>query len=250
MGSQDKFMDEYLNSQSSELFSNVAVLVYAFDVTSESTEGMSQFDGCMSALRTYSPEAKLFVLFHKSDLLSGSPSTLLRDRESDLKRRALPTLAHCHITSIWDESLYRAWSSIISSLVPNLTLFHSELLRFVDRTRGEEAILFEAVTLLAIGHVTKRHHPDGRRFEKISNMMKQLRTMTGKFSAGMVSLRVVLGDGTGLLMERLCNEAILMLTVPHVTPQRMLELPAEVAGFKPVFTAVSEAQPEVDPHML
>lgn len=243
-------MEEYLGQDCTDLFSNVAVLVYVLDVASDSPDDLVQFEACVTTLRTNSPEANLFILFHKSDLLSGSPTSQLKEREGELKRKALPTLAHCFITTIWDESLYRAWSAVISSLVPNLPLLHSELSRFVDRSKAEEAILFESGTLLTLGHTSKRHHPDSRRFEKISNMLKQLRATTKKFNATTAALSLSLEDGTGLMVEQLGPEAILLLVVPGASEQRMQELPGEIASFRSVFMAVCEAKPEVDPHLL
>jgi Ras-related GTP-binding protein A/B len=245
-------MEEYLATEKVvELFENVAVLVFVLDVTSTDAQDIRLFEQCVSALRAHSPEARLFVLLHKADLLGsiGSPSALLKEREGEVRRVALPTLAACYHTSIWDASLHKAWSSIVSALVPNLQMLQNELGRFQERLKADEVVLFEAVTLLVLAHTTKRHHPDAHRFEKLSTMLKQLRGTTKTFNATPTAAELVLEDGTGIVIGRLTDNALLLAVVRHAQ-NRITDISNEIAAFRPIFTAVIEAQPEVDPHML
>ena len=53
-------------------------------------------------------------------------------------------------TSIWDESLYKAWSQIVCSLIPNINLFNNNLIEFNSILDAEEIILFEKTTFLVI----------------------------------------------------------------------------------------------------
>ena len=42
-----------------------------FDVVSEEwAKDVAQFDGCIEAIQQFSPDARIFVLIHKMDLLS------------------------------------------------------------------------------------------------------------------------------------------------------------------------------------
>lgn len=40
---------------------------------------------------------------------------IFKEREEDLKRLSLPLNCTAFKTSIWDETLYKAWSNIVSS---------------------------------------------------------------------------------------------------------------------------------------
>lgn len=53
-----------------------------------------------------------------------------------------------HGTSIWDETLFRAWSDIVYALVPNMGLLESHLKHFCEITEADEVVLFEKSTFL------------------------------------------------------------------------------------------------------
>lgn len=99
-----------MSSQAKEIFCDAAVLVYVLDVASSSpVADCDYFEECVRTLRSSSPDARVVVLLHKTDLL-GEPEEAhrhIKQYESDVRRRALPTLAQCYATSIWDESLYK-----------------------------------------------------------------------------------------------------------------------------------------------
>lgn len=42
---------------------------------------------------------------------------IFKEREEDLKRLSLPLNCTAFKTSIWDETLYKAWSNIVSKLL-------------------------------------------------------------------------------------------------------------------------------------
>lgn len=57
-------------------------------------------------------------------------------------------------TSIWDETLYKAWSTIVYSLIPNVDQLESQLKQFCDICGADEVVLFEKATFLEISHAT------------------------------------------------------------------------------------------------
>ena len=61
----------------------------------------------------------------------------------------------CFATSIWDETLYRAWSKIVNSLIPNVELLRTQLDDFSSICSADEVVLFERATFLVISHITK-----------------------------------------------------------------------------------------------
>lgn len=70
-GGQDLFMEQYFQSQRENIFKNVQVLIYVFDVTSKDFNGELQYyENCLNALTDLSPNAKIFCLVHKLDLLA------------------------------------------------------------------------------------------------------------------------------------------------------------------------------------
>jgi hypothetical protein len=100
------------------VFSNVAVLIYVFDVTSSEWEtDLRYFEDNLEALRENSPEAGVWVLVNKMDLIDKEDPkrTQYADRRAEIlalnerisanEPNAGP--CRCFPTSIWDESLYK-----------------------------------------------------------------------------------------------------------------------------------------------
>lgn len=106
-------MENYFASQRDNIFRNVEVLIYVFDVESrELDKDMHYYQSCLEAILQNSPEAKIFCLVHKMDLVQEDQRDyIFREREEDLRRLSLPLECTCFRTSIWDETLYRYVSS-------------------------------------------------------------------------------------------------------------------------------------------
>ncbi len=63
-------MENYFTSQRDNVFRNVEVLIYVFDVESREVErDMHYYQSCLEAILQNSPEAKVFCLIHKMDLI-------------------------------------------------------------------------------------------------------------------------------------------------------------------------------------
>lgn len=60
----------------------------------------------------------------------------------------------CFATSIWDETLYKAWSQIVYSLIPNVDLLETQLKDFSMICGADEVVLFERATFLVISHAS------------------------------------------------------------------------------------------------
>jgi Ras-related GTP-binding protein A/B len=105
------------------------------------------------------------------------------ERSQELVSKSHPLKITTFATSIWDETLYKAWSSIVYSLIPNVGELEGGLRRFCELSDADEVILFERATLLVISHVTRVDHDDQDRFEKVSNIIKQFKMSCSKSQA-------------------------------------------------------------------
>ena len=77
--SQEVFMDNYFTSQRENVFRNVEVLIYVFDVESREVEkDMHYYQSCLEAILQYSPDAKVFCLIHKMDLIPEDQRKVVR----------------------------------------------------------------------------------------------------------------------------------------------------------------------------
>ena len=92
---------------------------------------------------------------------------------------------NCFANSIWDETLFKAWSQIVCSLLENEMLLKNELNNLCEKCQSDEIVLFEAATLLFIAHSTNNNNinnnsKDSPRFERIANIVKQFKLRCNK----------------------------------------------------------------------
>jgi len=186
-------MENYFASQRDHIFRNVEVLIYVFDVESREIErDMHYYQDCLEAILANSKDAKIFCLIHKMDLVQEElRARIFNERFKELKTRSEPLNILAFATSIWDETLYKAWSSIVHTLIPNVRLLESHLQNFATICEADEVVLFERTTFLVISHSTRiEQHPDVHRFEKISNYIKQFKLSCSKAQALFKSMEI------------------------------------------------------------
>jgi Ras-related GTP-binding protein A/B len=162
------------------------------DVSStELDKDLSHFEGVLEAIEQNSPDARVFVLVHKMDLVAEEHRDIVfEERQQLIMSYARGLNLTFFRTSIWDETLYKAWSSIVYSLIPNINLLESHLTRFCKICDADEVVLFERATFLVISHAQQSMHYDVHRFEKISNIIKQFKLSVAKTQAHFEGMEV------------------------------------------------------------
>ena len=123
-----------------------------FDVESRELEkDLHYYQSCLEAILQNSPDAKIFCLVHKMDLVQEDQrEVIFSEREEDLKKLSKPLDCTCFRTSIWDETLYKAWSSIVYMLIPNVKDMESSLNEFAEILDADEVIIRPMILFLQI----------------------------------------------------------------------------------------------------
>ncbi|KZV87411.1 Gtr1/RagA G protein, partial [Exidia glandulosa HHB12029] len=111
---------------------------------------VSYYRSCLAALARYSPEARVFVLVHKMDLVREHRTEVFQKRVKELERESDGVAITTFGTSIWDESLYKAWSRIVHTLIPNAKVLAKHLTTFAEACGATEVVMFERTTFLVI----------------------------------------------------------------------------------------------------
>lgn len=219
-GGQEAFMESYFASQRDNIFRDVEVLIYVFDVESRELENdMHYYQSCLEAILQNSPDAKIFCLIHKMDLVPDDQRDIIfHQREDDLKRLSKPLDSTCFATSIWDETLYRAWSSIVYQLIPNVDKIEMNLNSFAKVIDADEVLLFERATFLVISHCSTKPHPDVHRFEKISNIIKQFKLSCSKLAASFHSMEVRNSQFAAFIDMFTANTYVMIITSDSSIP--------------------------------
>ncbi|EPE08498.1 gtp-binding protein gtr1 [Ophiostoma piceae UAMH 11346] len=222
-GGQEAFTENYLSQQRQHVFSNVGVLIYVFDIESRDVErDLATYVSVISALTQYSSGAKVFVLIHKMDLIVATQrEAFFEDRVRLVRQKTAEYLQAVRenargevlsdgggplsdgedqqtpgsddieleltpfATSIWDQSLYKAWASIIHDLVPNLALIETNLGHLGRLVEAEEMLLFERTSFLVVSHwnsVEGAANPCEDRFERMSNILKSFKSSLARYT--------------------------------------------------------------------
>jgi len=202
-GGQDVFMENYFESQRETIFQNAEVLIYVLVAVSDKrgereasrgsgdSKDLNYFARAMESLKQSSPKARVFCLIHKQDLVHESKrEEVLENYKRDLINAAPGMDITCFGTSIWDETLFKAWSEITYTLVPDVDQLQKQLEHICRTCEADEVVLFEKNTFLLISYSSRRSMQDSHRFEKISNIVKQFKLSCGKVKTSFRSFQV------------------------------------------------------------
>ncbi|KAH6665832.1 Gtr1/RagA G protein conserved region-domain-containing protein [Halenospora varia] len=186
-GGQDAFMENYLSQQRAHVFSNVGVLIYVFDIESRDFDrDLLTYRSIISALSQYSATASVYILIHKMDLVVPSQrEEVYNDRVSLINSKSDQFDVVPFATSIWDQSLYKAWAEIIHDLVPNLDQIEKHLGSLGKLIQAEEVLLFERTSFLVVSSWTSNigaQNPTHDRNERLSNIIKNFKQSTSRYT--------------------------------------------------------------------
>lgn len=228
-GGQDAFMDSYLTIQRGTIFQHVGVMIYVFDIE---THGMHKdleyYRDCLEGLKQHSPDAAVFLLVHKMDLAREPRSAVFEKKRKDLEDASGDCPVTVFGTSIFDESLYKAWSNIVHTLIPNASVLSRHLSAFAAACSATEVILFERTTFLVIatslsasanvkgqtltsGEDIDRHQLDPTRYERTSELIKAFKHSCSRVREEFHSLEMELYDFTAVLDEMTKNTYVLVI---------------------------------------
>ncbi|KAJ7264983.1 Gtr1/RagA G protein conserved region-domain-containing protein [Mycena haematopus] len=246
-GGQDAFMDSYLTTQRSTIFQHVGVLIYVFDVeTNEMHKDLEYYRDCLDGLRQFSPEAAVFLLVHKMDLARDKDATLERKKkelqEQSQKQGQAMTPVTVFGTSIYDESLYRAWSSIVHTLIPNAAVLSKHLTIFAEACSATEVILFERTTFLVIAtsypptspptEVAPFQELEATRYERTSELIKFFKHSCSRVREEFHSLEMELPEFSAVLDEMTKNTYVLIIVHDPTIETAALKLNIRMARRK------------------
>lgn len=184
---QDAFMENYLSQQRQHVFSNVGVLIYVFDIESRDFDrDLLTYRSIIGALGQFSSTASVYILIHKMDLVVPSQrEDIYNERVSLIHSKSDAFNPTPFATSIWDQSLYKAWAEIIHDLVPNLDQIERHLGSLGKIIMAEEILLFERSSFLVVSSWASEvgnMNPTTDRFERLSNIVKNFKQSTSRYT--------------------------------------------------------------------
>lgn len=237
-GGQNEFIRQYLESKREQIFGCVEILVFVIEAErsskqSQNNDDLTYFEDCIKALEENSPNAKVVVLIHKMDLVSDHrKQNVFEKRQREIKERSSNFLVKCFPTSIWEVSLYKAWTDIVSTLIMDMQSLKSAIANFAKACNADEVILFEKSTFLLTCNYSNIEISDDQRFEKISHIIKKFKLSCINTKSQFQSLVIKTKEYTTYLEEFTKSTYIMIILKDKNVNLNMLKLNIELAKNK------------------
>ncbi|KAI9320670.1 ras-related GTP binding D [Dichotomocladium elegans] len=170
---QMNFLDMTYDSQ--EIFGAVGALIFVIDAQDDYSEALHRLFYTVTGAYGVNPNITFEVLIHKVDGLSDDYKI---DTQRDIQQRMSDALAdaqmeHIHLTyyltSIYDHSIYEAFSKIIQKLIRELPTLENLLNVLCSNSGIDKAYLFDTLTKIYIA--TDSSPVDMQSYELCSDMI-------------------------------------------------------------------------------
>mmetsp|Transcript_18488 Transcript_18488/g.30134 ORF Transcript_18488/g.30134 Transcript_18488/m.30134 type:complete len:440 (+) Transcript_18488:34-1353(+) len=161
------------------IFGNCAALAYVIDAQDDpSTEALSKFHEIVTIARSVNQNMHFEVFIHKvdGDLFLSEDHKL--DCQRDIQEQVELELEDAadteitlsfYLTSIYDHSIFEAFSKVVHKLIPQLPAMENLLNIFIANCEVEKAFLFDVVSKI---YIATDHNPvDIQSYELCSDMI-------------------------------------------------------------------------------
>lgn len=151
LGGQQQYLDEYHGPLKKSIFQKASVLLYVVDASDVERyeNARNELEWSVNEILTFNKSPIINVFLHKIDLINDKKAVI-----TYLKNLLTQNIAHeihFYPTSVFDESLFTAWSGIIRDISPKSTFIQSILKSLKDQEGVKEAVLIEKKSGLACG---------------------------------------------------------------------------------------------------
>ncbi|KAL7980594.1 hypothetical protein Chor_001748 [Crotalus horridus] len=143
------------------IFRGTGALIYVIDAQDDYMEALTRLHITVSKAYKINPEMNFEVFIHKVDGLSDDHKI---ETQRDIHQRANDDLADAgleklhlrqvtflfYLTSIYDHSIFEAFSKVVQKLIPQLPTLENLLNIFISNSGIEKAFLFDVVSKIYI----------------------------------------------------------------------------------------------------
>ncbi|PSS22326.1 hypothetical protein M430DRAFT_57661 [Amorphotheca resinae ATCC 22711] len=138
------------------IFGEIGALIWVIDAQDEYLEAINRLNGTILNLQPTYPNINIEVFIHKVDGLSDDYKL---DIQRDIMQRIQDELSdhgvenapvNFHLTSIYDHSIFEAFSKVIQKLIPHLPTLEALLNDLCRSCRFEKAYLFDVLSKIYI----------------------------------------------------------------------------------------------------
>ncbi|EDW09005.2 hypothetical protein AWZ03_003445 [Drosophila navojoa] len=138
------------------IFRGCGALVFVIDAKDDYIEALRKFKDTVIEAYKVNPHIKFEVFIHKVDGISDDSKM---ESQRDIHQRSSDDLSEAgldqihlsfHLTSIYDHSIFEAFSKVVQKLIPQLPTLENLLNIFIPNSGIEKAFLFDVVSKIYI----------------------------------------------------------------------------------------------------
>lgn len=149
---------DYFDStfDSEHIFGGCGALIFVIDAQDDYMDALSKLHVTVSRAYKINPKIKFEVFIHKVDGLSDDNKI---ETQRDIHQRATDDLVDAglenlhlsfYLTSIYDHSIFEAFSKVVQKLIPQLSALENLLNILISNSGIEKAFLFDVVSKIYI----------------------------------------------------------------------------------------------------
>ncbi|GAB6019203.1 hypothetical protein CHUAL_000818 [Chamberlinius hualienensis] len=137
------------------IFSGCGALVFVIDAQDDYTEALAKLNLTLRKAFAVNPNINFEVFIHKVDGLSDdnkieTQRDIHQRANDDLIDNGLDIHLSFYLTSIYDHSIFEAFSKVVQKLIPQLPTLENLLNIFISNSGIEKAFLFDVVSKIYI----------------------------------------------------------------------------------------------------
>jgi len=139
------------------LFGNCGALIFVIDAQDDYLEALSKLHDTVTKAYQVNPSIRFEVFIHKVDGLSDDTKM---ETQRDIHQRANDDIIEAgleqqinlsfYLTSIYDHSIFEAFSKVVQKLIPQLATLENLINIFVSNSQIEKAFLFDVVSKIYV----------------------------------------------------------------------------------------------------
>jgi len=139
------------------IFGGCGALIFVIDAQDDYLEALTKLHDTVTKAYQVNPSIRFEVFIHKVDGLNDDTKM---ETQRDIHQRATDDMIEAdleqqvnlsfHLTSIYDHSIFEAFSKVVQKLIPQLPTLENLLNIFVSNSQIEKAFLFDVVSKIYV----------------------------------------------------------------------------------------------------
>ena len=139
------------------IFGGCGALVFVIDAQDDYIDALAKLNTTVTKAFSVNPKIKFEVFIHKVDGLSDDTKM---ETQRDIHQRATDDLVEAgleqqvhlsfYLTSIYDHSIFEAFSKVVQKLIPQLPTLENLLNVFISNSQIEKAFLFDVISKIYV----------------------------------------------------------------------------------------------------